>query len=126
MEANAIIKVFESYLCRVLKTISEEHGLEYDELHERYVASKIVTSNTDQFDQTSERQQKSTKGKNKGKTPKKKSQDDNLQVSEFVYNGTTYFVDQEKNVYTRDEENPKLIGVKLVDGSIKFYDDKDY
>ena len=136
MEANTIIKVFENYLCKVLKAISAEHGLEYKDLHEKYVASQLGKRNDESMiDNGNNLNNTGPSGsnppikreykKNKTKTPKKKK-DDSLQVTEFIYDGITYFVDQEQNVYTRDEDTPKLVGVRLVDGSVKFYSNDDY
>lgn len=51
---------------------------------------------------------------------KKKTKEELIETEEYEYNGITYLVDNDNNVYTYNVEQPVLIGTKLIDGRIKF------
>jgi hypothetical protein len=94
-ESKAIVKLVEQYIHKVLKDISLQHNLDYNELVDKYI-----------------------KGTHEP--------EESIQMYEYEYNDVLYFIDKKMNIYTHEEHNPKLIGIKLVDGSVKFYDESDY
>jgi hypothetical protein len=98
MESQLIAKVFEQYLSKILKDISEHHDIDYGDLIDRYIRPG----------------------------PSSHHIEDSVQVTEYEYDKTMYFIDQKMNIYSHEQQHPKLIGVKLVDGSIKFFDESDY
>ena len=52
---------------------------------------------------------------------KKKQKEEFIEVEEYVYEDTTYLVDEQNYVYTFNLEAPHLIGERFVDGTIKFF-----
>jgi hypothetical protein len=61
---------------------------------------------------------KNTEPKKRGR--KKKMKEELIETEEYEYNGVTYLVDGENNVYTYNVDQPTFIGTKLIDGRIKF------
>ena len=61
---------------------------------------------------------KNTEPKKRGR--KKKLKEELIETEEYEYNGITYLVDGDNNVYTYNVDQPTLIGTKLIDGRIKF------
>ena len=53
---------------------------------------------------------------------RKKKKNDYIEVDEYEFNHVKYLVDSKNNVYTHNLEKPMLIGERLVDGKIKFYE----
>jgi hypothetical protein len=52
---------------------------------------------------------------------KKKQKEEFIEAEEYVYNGTTYLVDSKNVVYTNNIDAPTVVGERLIDGSLKFY-----
>ena len=51
---------------------------------------------------------------------KKKQKDEFIKTVEYEFEGQKYLVDDANNVYTYDVEKPKLIGEKLINGTVRF------
>lgn len=107
----------------VLKAIATEYNLNYEELKEKYGSitplidigrkkkqSKTASANVEGSDTTVE-------PKKRGR--KKKLKEELVETEEYEYEGVTYLVDAENNVYTYNVDAPVLIGTKLIDGRIK-------
>jgi hypothetical protein len=60
------------------------------------------------------------------KRVQKKKSDEMIETETFVYEGVTYLIDKKKNVYTYDIDRPRMVGIKLIDDSIKFYDASEF
>ena len=43
-------------------------------------------------------------------------------MTKYIYNGESYLMDKQNNIYTYNLESPTLIGVKLVNGEVKLND----
>lgn len=52
---------------------------------------------------------------------KKKEKEEFIETEECEYDGKVYLVDKKNVVYTNNMESPTIIGQRLVDGTIKFY-----
>lgn len=84
----------------LLRHIAQDYGLDTDDLIEKYIKND-------------ERPRKSFQ---------KKQKQDYIETEEFAYNGTKYLVDMKNQVYSYNIERPMMIGERLIDGSIKFFD----
>jgi hypothetical protein len=80
----------------MLKDIAANYSIDYGELSNKYLPSK--------------------KNKVKGKIHK----NDTIKCNEYQYGNKLYLVDNNNVVYENDPEHPKIVGSKLVDGTIKF------
>jgi len=98
-QLNAIVS---SEVTAVLKRISTDYSLDYDELISKYVKTDGAP------------EVKKARGR------KKKDDTSVIETVEFPYQGTTYLVDTQANVYTYNVDKPMKIGTKLIDGTIKF------
>lgn len=86
----------------LLKTIAKDYGLEADELIDKYINNASAA--------------------NIKKACQKKKRNDYVETEEYTYQDVTYLVDQKNQVYTYNLEKPMLIGERLIDGTIKFFD----
>jgi hypothetical protein len=102
----------------ILKPIAKDYNLDLKELVNKYLTkstespSDVATTSTDP-----------TADAPKKRGRKKKQKDEMLETEEYEWNGNKYLLDANNNVFTYDLENPKLVGEKLVDGTIRFLDD---
>ncbi len=110
-EAKALSALFKKHILNILTDISKEHHLNLDDLKKKYI--------DDTIDEPLKKEKPS-------KTAKpKKSKNDLFEVTEYEYEGNTYYMDKKSNIYSMDKEQPKLLGFKLADGSIQFHDESD-
>lgn len=133
-ERDLILGIFKEHLTVVVKAICDDYGLEFEEVRSKYIENPLQNIETpkNQTKSSKKKDGPSTSGDGKSsgsstvskprRASSKKNKNDLIETTEFVYQGTTYLVDKKKNVYTYDTENPKLVGLKLVDDSIKFYE----
>lgn len=94
----------------LLVKISNDYNLDYNELVDKYIGpggSAMIGS--------------SDAPKKRGR--KKKQKDEFIRTEEYEYDGVKYLLDENNNVYTYNIEKPKLVGEKLVDGTVRFIED---
>lgn len=124
---------------QLLYKVSEAYNIDFDELIDKFSEEKKIKSinsidpmNNIQNDKKKTinffDQKKITTNmniyENKSLTPKqprKRIVNDTIKTYKFTYKNEFYLVDDHNNVYTFDIEKPKIIGIKLIDNSIKFY-----
>ena len=137
MAVQSILTIFRDHLETVVKEICDEHDLDFESVRKKYIDSPVENTKKPK---SSKKSSKSTKkvtevvelgdgdaGPSSGRSAtRKKAKSELIETIEYVHDGTTYLVDKKKNVYSYDVDNPKLIGIKLVDGSIKFFAEDDY
>lgn len=95
----------------LLVKISSDYNIDYNELVDKYIGvggSVMMGSSADA-------------PKKRGR--KKKQKDEFIRTEEYEFDGVKYLLDENNNVYTYNIEKPKLIGEKLVDGTIKFIEE---
>lgn len=81
----------------MLKNISQKYNLPFDEL-------KAVCSDVK-------------------KKKKSKVLQEYVEMEEYMWKGKTYLIDDMKWVHTNEPSAPRRIGQKLIDGSIKFFEE---
>lgn len=54
---------------------------------------------------------------------KKKQKDEFIETEEYEYEGVKYLVDRNNNVYTHNVEEPHLVGERLVDGTVRLFEE---
>jgi len=113
MEVQAILDAFDSHLNTVVKAICNDNGLEFDTIRKKYLDINHVQGENSH-------EPKAT-GRGISLNVKKKSKSDMIETTKYVYQDVTYLVDKKKNVYTFDVEKPVHVGIKLIDGTIKFF-----
>lgn len=102
--------LIENEIENLIKRISNDYKIDLEELKTKYDLPFIkITDDTVPIEKVK---------KQRGR--KKKVNDEYISTTEYPYNGVTYLIDSKNNVYTYNIEEPKLIGEKLVDGTIKF------
>jgi len=52
---------------------------------------------------------------------KKKQKEEYIEAEEYEYEGDTFLVDDKNTVYTNNIDAPRIVGERLVDGTIHFY-----
>lgn len=91
---------------QLIRVIAEDYNLDVKELIEKYIegdqsyAKSLLTS----------------------KKQYKKKKNDYVEAEEFMYHGVVYLVDGRNQVYTNNLEKPMMVGERLVDGSVKFFE----
>jgi hypothetical protein len=55
----------------------------------------------------------------KPRAGRKKNKNEFTEMTKYTYNGESYLMDKQNNIYTYNLESPTLIGVKLVNGEVK-------
>lgn len=93
---------------QLIRVIADDYNLDVKELIEKYIEG----------DQAYARSLLSGGGKKQYK----KKKNDYVEAEEFTYHGVVYLVDGRNQVYTNNLEKPMMIGERLVDGSVKFFD----
>jgi hypothetical protein len=101
----------------ILGQIAKDYDLSIDEVLEKYgsIQPNIELGRSKKKGSGSV---KNTEPKKRGR--KKKTREELVETEEYEYNGVTYLVDGDNNVYTYNVDQPVLIGSKLIDGRIKF------
>lgn len=102
-------------MAKVLKQVSDDHNLNYEELLQKYLPKLSVS------DSVGSSSNGLTTPLPKKKATSKKNKQDYLEVIEYKYGDAVYYMDKKMNIYSYDKDQPKLLGIKLVDGTIKFY-----
>lgn len=97
----------------VLKAVATDYEIPFDDLIDKYGTMSLS------FDITKPKKKapRSTEPKKRGR--KKKQKEEMIETEEYQYEGVTYLVDKDNNVYTYDVDQPTYIGMKLIDGRIK-------
>lgn len=88
----------------LIKAIARDYDLDADELIEKYVHGNGVDTHGIR------------------KCCQKKKRNDYVETEEYDYKGVTYLVDARNQVYSYNLDKPMMIGERLVDGSIKFFE----
>jgi hypothetical protein len=104
--AKSLNQAFINEKVNILHAIAEDYGLDVEELLAKYVTNDKSVA-------------KYAKMK---KSYAKKKKSDYVEAEEYIYNNVTYLVDGRNQVYTYDLEKPTVIGEKLIDGSVKFFE----
>jgi hypothetical protein len=107
LKVNNIIEI---EIEQLIKRISNDYKIDLEEMKVKYDLPFIKI----------DKPIVSTEKVKKQRGRKKKVNDEYISTTEYAYNGVTYLLDSKNNVYTYNIEEPKLIGEKLVDGTIKF------
>lgn len=102
----------------ILRSIAQDYDLVYEELMARYGHKQAVLDVGKTKKKMSQVGGVVAEPKKRGR--KKKQKDEIIETDEYDYNGTTYLVDSDNNVYTYNVDQPVLVGTKLVDGRVKF------
>ncbi len=106
--SNKLTSIIQEEIDAVLKSISVKYSLDYNELKTQFLKPK----------QSSD-QMKKNQPQKRGR--KKKEKEEFIEAEEHEYEGVTYLIDKKNVVYTNNTDAPVIIGEKLVDGTIKFY-----
>lgn len=102
------IKQFiDNTLSDLIHKISTDYNLDENEMKARYMQPDIKNTPSQAI-------------KKKGR--KKKTTDDFTEMTKYSYEGEMYLMDKQNNIYTYNLESPTHIGQKLVNGTIKFFD----
>jgi hypothetical protein len=105
--ARNLSQAFTAEKVALLRNIAADYDLNPNELIAKYIDGNITIA---------------TPRRTNVKTDRRKKKNDYIEVDEYVFKDIKYLVDTKNNIYTYNIEKPMLIGEKLVDGSIKFYD----
>lgn len=90
----------------LIRNIAVDYNLDADELIEKYVNSDATSIGSSHI----------------RRLPAKKKRQDYVETEECTFEGIKYLVDSKNQVYTYNLEKPMMIGERLVDGSIKFFE----
>jgi hypothetical protein len=112
----------------VLHKVTEEYNSSQSKELENIIKPQILNK-SEQKKSTKNTRTKITSGLTQ---PKKKKVIENTQLALkkrtdlvktyiFNYQGVDYLVDNKNNVFTFNIDNPTVVGIKLIDNSIKFY-----
>jgi hypothetical protein len=112
----------------VLHKVTEEYSSSQSKELENIIKPQILNK-SEQKKSTKNTRTKITSGLTQ---PKKKKVIENTQLALkkrtdlvktyiFNYQGVDYLVDNKNNVFTFNIDNPTVVGIKLIDNTIKFY-----
>jgi hypothetical protein len=118
----------------LLHKVSKEYKIDYEELINKFSSEKAEKS-VDSINPINKLQEqkkisinffnpKKISNPDKKETikqPRKRNVNDTIKTYKILYKNEYYLVDDHNNVYTFDIVKPKIIGVKLIDQTIKFY-----
>ena len=110
MILDVVMTQVHDQLHHTLKAISDEYEIPLEDLVQKHGTPMPLFTTTPA----------KKEGKKRGR--KKKQKEELIETEEYEYNGTTYLIDKDHNVYTNDVNAPVLVGTKLVDGRIKYTD----
>lgn len=99
----------QKYLAGVLQHIAEKYDLDHEELRANYLEGDFQPADSGS----------GTEKKKRGR--KKKQKDEYIEAEEYEYEGVKYLVDGQNNVYTYNVDNPTLVGERLVDGTVRLF-----
>lgn len=102
----------------ILKPIAKDYNLDFKELVKKYMSKTMASSDPEPDPEAPTSSTDAPKKRGR----KKKQKDEMLETQEYEWDGTKYLLDANNNVFTYDVDNPKLIGEKLVDGTIRLLD----
>ena len=105
--ARNLSQAFTAEKVTLLRNIAADYDLNPNELIAKYIDGNITIATT---------------RRTNTKTDRRKKKNDFVEVDEYVFKDIKYLVDTKNNIYTYNIEKPMLIGERLVDGSVKFYD----
>ena len=111
---HQIKEILGKHVEHILQSISEKYDIDFTELKAAYLMpekKKKTASAAKKDDDT-----KKPRGR------KKKQKDEFIDPEEYVYEGKTYLVDAKNCVYTNNVDAPRIVGERLVDGTIRFYE----
>lgn len=114
-------ELFVGRLDAVLLDISKQYDLDYDELKAKYLVTDKKKKGSKKAASAIGAGPSDEEKKPRGR--KKKQKDDYIEAEEYQYGGVTYLVDGKNSVYSNDLEAPRLVGERLVDGTIRFYEE---
>ena len=97
---------------KLILEISQNYNLDYQELINKFLDTSSETGKNNK--------EINVKEKNV-KKPRKSSKKDIIKTYKISYNDIEYLVDDNNNVFTFDTERPKIVGVKLINDTIKMY-----
>lgn len=108
----------------VLKAVATQYNLDYDDLKE--TCGKITPAIEIGKNKKKITKEANSNGNDEALEPKKrgrkkKVKEEMIATEEYVFEGVTYLVDSNNNVYTYNVEAPVLIGTKLIDGRVKMF-----
>lgn len=117
---ESILEICHDYMSQVLKQVCEDHNLNYQEILKKYLPDRDGT-NREGSSGASTSAGGSSATRKKSSSSSKKNKQDYLEVIEYKHGDDVYYMDKKMNIYSHDKDAPKLLGIKLVDGTIKFY-----
>jgi hypothetical protein len=94
---------------KLLETIAIDHKLDIQNLKDKYLTTNNDNNNDKKIAVKRGRKKKDTTNK--------------VVMTIFEYKGTEYLYDDDNKVYTHDTVHPTEIGVKLINGQIKFHNE---
>lgn len=119
-----ISTLLTSHIKCILSDISKTYGISKDELLERYMPTKEDKNKKDDEGGLETAALTASVEPKKKRGRKKKQKDEFISTEEYEFEGEKYLVDGQNNVYTHNIEEPMLVGERLVDGTIKFFEAK--
>jgi len=102
--------LFVQHISTILDDIADTYKIDVNELKSKYLEDNASTT-------TDASAVVVTEKKKRGR--KKKQKDEFIETVEVEYEGEKYLVDDNNNVYSHNVEEPRLIGERLVDGTIR-------
>jgi hypothetical protein len=84
-----------------------------------HIVNKIEQNSSTKKKNNSGPKQSTKKNENTQLALKKRT--DLVKTYVFNYEGVDYLVDNKNNVFTFNIDNPRVIGIKLIDNTVKFY-----
>lgn len=104
--------LYAAHLENILRDISSTYNLDTSEILEKWGPKKKTRKSSKSTSDTPA----ATETK-RGR--KKKEKDVFIETEEYTFEGVTYLVDRQNNVYTNNPDAPALVGSRLVDGTVK-------
>lgn len=86
----------------ILQDIAMTYNIDYKQLHDKYMP-KYNENNV-----------KKKRGR------KKKEKEEFIEMTKYEYNGMYYLIDNNNVIYSNNINNPRVLGEKLIDGTVKF------
>lgn len=110
--SNKLTIIIQEEIDTVLKSISSKYNIPYSELKLQFINPKQLNEELITKTNTNQPQKRGRK---------KKEKEEFIETEEYDYNGTIYLIDKKNIVYSNNTEAPVIMGEKLVDGTIKFF-----
>lgn len=93
----------------LLLRISNDYKINYNELFDKYISSTKITRPNNEANKVKD-----------NIVPRKSFE--LIKTCKFIHNDIEYLIDDNNNIYTNNIEKPKVVGLRLIDKSIKFFD----